>query len=215
VLDGRFIEQQPEISSPRAISYSPQIGSRHTRSLRCTSDEPLAQFFSPPKRQRIGDDWELNALSPIRSPPASRFGRHSYVSDRVEAPSPVMDVSISPPDTPRTFLKREESPIARKSLVPKYDAGGRLWRQHQSPLQAKDSQENDVRKTLSLGVLGKGNIPAFNSSDFPRMVESFRMPPSRTYQENRFTASVDSRQNLAQHRFKKMKPSNRLPSSWH
>ena len=215
VLGGRFIEQQPEISSPRAISYSPQIGSRRTRSLRCTSDEPLAQFLSPPKRQRIGDNWELNALSPIRSPPASRFGRHSYVSDRVEAPSPVMDVSISPPDTPRTFFKREESPIARKSLVPKYDAGRRLWHQPQSPSQAKGSQEHDVRKTLSLGVLGKGNIPAFNSSDFPRMVESFRMPPSRTHQENRFTASVDSRQNLVQHRFKKMKPSNRLPSSWH
>jgi hypothetical protein len=210
----RFIEQQPEISSPRAISYSPQIGSRRVRSLRRASDEPLAQFLSPPKRQRIGDDWGLNAMSPIYSPPAGRFGRHSYVSDRVEAPSPVMDVSISPPDTPRTFLKPEDSPIVRKSLAP--NAIGRLWRQPQSPSPAK----GDVHQKLSMSVLGKDSVSTldstriYDSSEFPRVVESYRMPPPRTHQEHRIASSVDAQRNLAQHRFKKMKPSNRLPDSW-
>lgn len=203
VLGNQVVEQQREISSPRAISYSPQVNRRRSRALSRELDE---QLLSPPKMQRITNNWEINSPSPIRASTIP-FGKHSYVPDRFEAPSPVKDVSISPPSTPRTFLKPLES-TQRQSMVPKLDIGGGLWPRLSSPLLQTKS---DTHQPSRMSTLEKRSTSPFNSSELPCMIESYRMPPPRPREEH---GNVDPNRNLAQHRFKKIQTSNRLPNRW-
>jgi len=117
---------------------------------------------------------------------------------KVDIPSPALDLSTSPPGTPRSlFSPVSQRYIAGQQNPPTATARGRLW-------QTKPRQEPPKAPSRAMG----------SPSTFPNIVESYRMP--RTTQDARRLHSTDMNRDLTQHRFSRIQSSNkkRLPDDW-
>lgn len=116
---------------------------------------------------------------------------------KVDIPSPALDLSTSPPGTPRSLF----SPVSQRHFTeqnpPPAAAGGRLW-------QTKPRQEPPKAPSRTMG----------SPSTFPNIIESYRMP--RTTEDTKRPHSTDMNRDLTQHRFSRIQSSNkkRLPDDW-
>ena len=159
-------------------------------------DVPGVQFISPIKRQRLDDSAELNSLSLesslLHSTPRRR--PHSLFTHRVNTPSPVLNLDTSPTPPPRSLFP--SPPVAQRQRLTREfesDEGGRL---------RSKARIGDIPSTSTSTRLDQRQ-----ASDFPAMVEQFRMPTERPQRT--------SQKSLAQHRFTKITSKSRgLPDTW-
>ena len=190
-----YVRAHPVLGCPLSVlgdaSTSPQANAFESGIL---SPRDSELHVSQRRLEHVTDETfrDLRSFSLDESPMGP-----SIQQRKVDIPSPALDLSTSPPGTPRSLF----SPVSRRHVTegnpPPAAAGGRLW-------QTKPRQEPPKAPSRAMG----------SPSTFPNIIESYRMP--RTTEDAKRPHSTDMNRDLTQHRFSRIQSSNkkRLPDDW-
>lgn len=193
--------RQAALSSPKYSPYevSPPQGLQEGYAAR-----PTTQFLPEEAKRRQFDDFEFDSFSLDSPPHATPRPRSSTVRHMIDIPSPIVDLQTSPTTAPRSLFpspQRVDSPQSK--MPPALSTVGRLWK----PMRESDGPSSSTGTRLDRNR---------RSTEFPAMLESFRMPPPPEQRRTSERQTSHVQRNLMEHRFKRISSTKtqRLPEMW-
>ena len=194
-------ERQAALSSP---VYSPRELSPPQHLHEGYAARPMTQFLSPEAKRRQFDDFEFDSISLDSPPHATPRPRSSTVRHMIDIPSPIVDLQTSPTTAPRSLFPSPQHVASPQSKIPPtLNAVGRLWK----PMRHSDEPSSSTGTRLDRNR---------RSTEFPAMLESYRMPPPPEQRRKLDRQVPDVQRNLMEHRFKRISSTKtqRLPETW-